>query len=99
MSQWTEHEIEDLVVNMHNEGANPASSWLGQQQAWAGQAARLGIQLDREALAGAMDPMTIGQVWNSAGTSRALAFCLAVMKPLPEKTPMDVGEGDILGLL
>lgn len=67
-------------MNMHNEGAKPARSWQDSNR--PGLARELGREYSwmREALAGAVDTMTTRQVWNSAGTSRALAFFLAMMK-------------------
>lgn len=40
-SQWREHETGGLLVNMHNEGASLARSWLG-SNSWAGDVVRLG---------------------------------------------------------
>lgn len=65
-----------LVVNMHNEGASPARSWLGSNR--PGLARELGWECSW--IGKLMDTMARGQVQNLTRTNRALAFCLAVMK-------------------
>lgn len=104
MSQWKKHEIEDLIVNLHNDGAGPARSWLGSNRpglakllgweyGWIGELWQVPWIYRLEAKSGT--PPEPAGLWHSVWQWwRLLHFNRGVSKREGFWAPMNVDEED-----